>query len=424
MNHFEGGCIHYMKIVIAPDSFKESLTALEVANGIEEGFREGLSFIKKRGTVFGQNKDGNLMKEEKQPFFSQHDGVTFVKVPMADGGEGTVQSIVDARNGEFVTEEVTGPLGEKVNATYGVIDNGKTAIIEMATASGLELVPKEKRNPEVTTTFGTGELILSALDRGVERIIIGIGGSATNDGGAGMVEALGAKLLDKNGQVIPRGGEGLHQLVKIDMSSFDKRLKKVQIDVACDVTNPLTGPNGASAVYGPQKGATEEQVRNLDHALKNYAKVIRRDLSVDIEHVSGAGAAGGLGAGLLAFCGAKLKRGGELVTDVVGLEKHIRDADLVITGEGGINEQTIFGKTPICVAKVAKKYDVPVIAICGSLSRGYEAVYEHGIDAVFSIVPSVVTLEEALSNGYENLKKRARDIAVAMWMFRGVGVGE
>lgn len=415
-----------MKIVIAPDSFKEGLTALEVANAIEEGFREGLensvNLLRKRNFFYKKESHRKNMsveapgKERKGSIFSKQKGVSFVKVPMADGGEGTVQSVVEAMNGELITVTVTGPLGESVSARYGLIEEGKTAIIEMAEASGIELVPAEKRNPEITTTFGTGELILSALNRGVERIIIGIGGSATNDGGAGMVEALGAKLLDKKGVPIPFGGAGLHQLAKIDLSGLDKRLGEVRMEVACDVNNPLTGPNGASYVYGPQKGATEEQLKQLDIALKNYAEVIRRDLGVDIEDMAGAGAAGGLGAALIAFCRAKLKRGGELVTDVVGLEEHVCDADLVITGEGGMNAQTIYGKTPICVAKVAKKYDVPVIAICGSLSRGYESVYEHGIDAVFSVVPGVVTLEEALGGGYENVKNTARNIAAVVGM--------
>ncbi|WP_332698844.1 glycerate kinase [Halalkalibacter lacteus] len=373
-----------MKIVIAPDSFKESLTALEAANAIEEGLKEVLPHVE------------------------------YVKVPMADGGEGTVQSLVDATGGTIEYATVTGPLGEKVEAFYGLLGDGKTAAIEMAAASGLELVPMGKRDPMVATTFGTGELISVALDQGVERIIIGIGGSATNDGGAGMVQALGGKLLDEDGSEIPFGGAGLARLARIDLSQLDKRLQEVSVDVACDVNNPLTGPKGASAIYGPQKGATEEQIKVLDANLAHYAYVIKRDVGKEIKDVPGAGAAGGLGAGLLGFLSAELKRGGDLVIEAVNLDQKVSDADLVITGEGGINHQTIHGKTPICVASTAKKYQVPVIALAGSLTHDYTNVYDHGIDAVFSIVPGVVTLEEALESGYENMKRAARDLGAVI----------
>ncbi|ARK32330.1 glycerate kinase [Halalkalibacter krulwichiae] len=378
-----------MKIVIAPDSFKESLTALAAANAIEEGLKE-------------------VLPEAE-----------YVKVPMADGGEGTVQSLVDATEGTIQYAEVTGPLGEKVNAFYGLLGDGKTAVIEMAAASGLELVPQSKRNPMVATTYGTGELIKVALDQGVERIIIGIGGSATNDGGAGMVQALGGKLLDGAGNQIAFGGAGLRELARIDLSELDPRLNGVAIDVACDVNNPLTGPKGASAIYGPQKGATPEQVELLDGYLTQYADIIKRDVGKDIRDVPGAGAAGGLGAGLLAFLPAQLKRGGDLVIEAVGLEQTVRDADLVLTGEGGINHQTIHGKTPICVASVAKKHDVPVIALAGSLTHDYTNVYDHGIDAVFSIVPGAVSLEEALASAYENMKGSARNVGAVLALGAG-----
>lgn len=376
-----------MKIVIAPDSFKESLTALEVSNAIEEGLREVLP------------------------------NTNYVKVPMADGGEGTVQSLVDATGGTIELITVTGPLGNKVDAKLGLLGDGKTAVIEMAEASGIHLVPTEKRNPMVTTTWGTGELILAALDKGVEKIIIGIGGSATNDGGAGMVQALGGKLLDASENQISLGGAGLEKLVKIDTTEFDERLSNVSFEVACDVDNPLTGPKGASAIYGPQKGATPEQIVQLDNNLSHYARILQRDLGKDIEHIAGAGAAGGLGAGLLAFLSAELRRGGDLVIEATGLDSVIRDADLVITGEGGINHQTIHGKTPTCVAKAAKKHRVPVIAIAGSLTNDYKNVHDYGIDAVFSVVPGVVSLDEALASGYENVKNTARNIGAILNLY-------
>ncbi|TYS18463.1 glycerate kinase [Rossellomorea vietnamensis] len=372
------------KVVIAPDSFKESLTALEAANAIEEGLKEVLP------------------------------NVEFVKVPMADGGEGTVQSLVEATGGKIEHATVTGPLGDKVMAFYGLLGDGQTAVIEMAAASGLELVPITKRDPMTATTFGTGELISIALDKGVERIIIGIGGSATNDGGAGMFQALGGRLLDGDGVDIPFGGAALANLRRIDLTNLDQRLHHVEVDVACDVDNPLTGPKGASAIYGPQKGATKEQIELLDAHLVHYANVINRDVGKDIQFIPGAGAAGGLGAGLLAFLSASLKRGGDLVIEATKLAEAVQDADLVITGEGGINHQTIYGKTPICVAKTAKQYNVPVIALAGSLTNDYTNVYDHGIDAIFSIVPGVMTLEEALQSGYENLKNTARNLAVVM----------
>ncbi|KZE64131.1 glycerate kinase [Fictibacillus phosphorivorans] len=372
-----------MKIVIAPDSFKESMTAAEVCKAVEAGFRK----------VF---KDAE-----------------YVYIPVGDGGEGTVQSVVDATGGEIVNVRATGPLGEKVNAFYGLTGDGKTAVIEMAAASGLHLVPREMRNPLVTSTRGTGELILDALDKKVERIVLGLGGSATNDGGAGMASALGVKFLDVNGEELPPGGEPLGELLTIDVSGIDKRLKSVKVDVACDVTNPLTGPLGASAVFGPQKGATPEMVGILDNSLKRYAEVVERNLGVEVDSLPGAGAAGGLGAGVVAFLDGKLQSGIDLVLDVIGFEDAVRDADLVITGEGRIDFQTVHGKAPVGVAKRAKAVagEVPVVAIAGSIGPDYEAVFEHGIDAVFSVVNGVVTLEEALANGSVNVEKTAENIA-------------
>ncbi|WP_226676194.1 glycerate kinase [Mesobacillus jeotgali] len=370
-----------MKIVIAPDSFKESLTALEAATAIENGMKK-------------------ILPE-----------ASFIKVPMADGGEGTVQSLVDATGGKMITKTVTGPLGTPVDAFFGISGDEKTAVIEMAAASGLHLVPPGERNPLVTTTMGTGELIAAALGHGVEHIIIGIGGSATNDGGAGMARALGIKLLDSDGKEIGEGGGALNSLAAVNMDGIDKRLESVKIEVACDVDNPLTGIRGASHIFGPQKGATQEMVEALDNNLHHFADIIRTDLGKDIEHVSGAGAAGGLGGGLMAFLSAELKRGVDIVLEATKLETHLLSADFVITGEGKIDGQTIFGKTPIGVAKTAKRHNVPVIAIAGNVSSDSEVVHEHGIDAVFSIVPGVITLENAFENASTYVERIAGNIA-------------
>lgn len=370
-----------MKIVIAPDSFKESLSAVEAAAAIEKGFK-----------VVYPNAE-------------------YIKVPMADGGEGLVESLVHAVNGSVVKKEVTGPLGEKVDGFFGVIHNGKTAVIEMAAAAGLHLVPRKARNPLMTTTYGVGELILAALEYGVEHIIMGLGGSATNDGGAGMAQALGANLLDEKGQEIGYGGGELGKLQTISLDNLDPRLKEIVFEVACDVDNPLVGKRGASAIFGPQKGATTEMIGQLDQNLFHYARMIESKLGKKIVQIPGSGAAGGLGAGLLAFLPCELKKGIDIVIQATGLEEIMEGASLVITGEGKIDNQTIFGKTPIGVARTAKKYHIPVIGLAGTLSHGYESVYEHGIDAVFSIVPGVASLEVALENAYINLQNTARNIA-------------
>lgn len=373
-----------MKIVIAPDSFKESLTALQVANSIEKGFR----------SIF---PDAEI-----------------IKVPMADGGEGTVQSLVDATGGQLINKTVTGPLGESVDAFIGILGNGKTAVIEMAAASGLHLVPAEERNPLIATTRGTGELILEALNLGVDHIIIGIGGSATNDGGAGMAKALGARLVDVNGNEIKEGGGALHELAYIDITQLDPRLAEVKFEIACDVDNPLTGPRGASAIFGPQKGATPEMVKQLDENLAHYASIIERDLDKKINEVPGAGAAGGLGGGLLAFLPAKLIKGVDIVIKATGLADHLKDASLVVTGEGKVDGQTIYGKTPIGVAKTAKKYNVPVIAIAGNVAKDSDIVYEYGIDSVFSIVPGIIPLSDAFEHAAEYVERLAANIASVM----------
>ncbi|HEY8889917.1 MAG TPA: glycerate kinase [Clostridium sp.] len=369
-----------MKFVIAPDSFKGSLSAQEVADSLEQGIKK----------VFGE--------------------ATVVKVPMADGGEGTVQSLVDGTSGEIIKVKVKDPLMREIDSFYGILGDGKTAVIEMAAASGLPLLSKEERNPIIATTYGTGELIKHALSRGCRNIIIGIGGSATNDGGAGMVQALGVRLTDENGKELSFGGGELHKLHKIDISGIDFRIRECTITVACDVDNPLCGPKGAAYVFGSQKGADKKTIEILDKNLINYAKVIKNDLNIDILDVPGAGAAGGLGGALIAFLNAKLKRGIDIVIDATGLEDKIKDADLVITGEGMIDFQTAFGKTPFGVAKVAKKYGIPVIAIAGGIGREAETLYEKGFDSIFSIVEGPISLEEAMANGKPLLKKASERI--------------
>ncbi|HHE5699651.1 TPA: glycerate 2-kinase [Citrobacter amalonaticus] len=373
-----------MKIVIAPDSYKESLSATEVAQAIEKGFRE----------IFPDAQ--------------------YVSVPVADGGEGTVEAMIAATHGSAHSALVTGPLGEKVNANWGMSGDGKTAFIEMAAASGLALVPPDKRNPLITTSRGTGELILQALDSGASNIIIGIGGSATNDGGAGMVQALGAKLCDANGTEMGYGGGSLNSLNTIDVSGLDPRIKNCAIRVACDVTNPLVGELGASRIFGPQKGATEALILELDRNLAHYADIIKKSLGVDVKNVPGAGAAGGMGAALMAFLGAELKSGIEIVTQALNLEEHIHDCTLVVTGEGRIDSQSIHGKVPVGVANVAKKYHKPVIGIAGSLTRDVGVVHQYGIDAVFSVLTSIGTLEEAFRGAFDNIYRASRNIAATL----------
>ncbi|EHT4940469.1 glycerate kinase [Vibrio vulnificus] len=377
-----------MKIIIAPDSYKESLTAMDVAIAIEKGFKQVLP------------------------------DAHYVKLPMADGGEGTVQSMVDATGGTIIEHTVTGPLGQNVDGFFGLLGEGKTAVIEMAAASGLHLVSPELRNPLITTTLGTGELIKAALDHGVKHIIVGIGGSATNDGGIGMAQALGIKLLDAQGNALGHGGGELAKLATIDCSQLDSRLAQVRLEVACDVDNPLCGTKGASAVFGPQKGATPEMVTILDENLAHYASIIKQQLGVDVRDMAGAGAAGGMGAALLGLLNAELRPGIEIVMDAVRLDEIVADADLVITGEGRIDSQTIHGKTPIGVARTAKKHGLPVIGIAGCLSADCGVVHEHGLDAVFAVVNRSVDLPTALAEAAENVELTARNVAAAFCMTR------
>lgn len=380
-----------MKFVLAPDSFKESLSAKEVCEAMERGISR----------VF--------------------DGCEIVHVPMADGGEGTVESLVDATGGTYIERTVQGPLGGfQVQAVFGLLPDEKTAVIEMAQASGLGLVPKHRRNPLYTTTYGTGQLIKEALDLGVEEIVIGIGGSATNDGGCGMAQALGARFLDKFGTDILFGGGALEDLVYIDITDLDPRLASTRIRVATDVDNVLTGKLGASHVFGPQKGATPEIVSILDDNLAHYGSIIKRDLGLDVADIPGAGAAGGLGAGLLAFTGARLERGVDIVIEILDLENHIKDADFVFTGEGGMDFQTKFGKTPYGVARLAKAYGKPVIALAGRLGEDYEDLYDEGMSAIFSVMLGPSSLDEALESASTNIEKTTESISRLIKTTRGV----
>ncbi|MCG0240050.1 MAG: glycerate kinase [Firmicutes bacterium] len=364
-----------MRIVVAPDSFKGSLTAAEAARAMARGVR----------AVWPEAE--------------------VLEVPMADGGEGTVDALVAATGGRYVTRQVTGPLGRPVEARFGILGDGETAVIEMAAASGLLLVPPAERDPRYTTTYGTGELIRAALDLGVRRIVCGIGGSATNDGGAGMVQALGGRLLKADGTEIGFGGAALLELDRIDLSGLDPRLQDVEILVACDVDNPLCGPRGASAVYGPQKGATPEMVELLDRALGHLADVMARDLGRDVRDIPGAGAAGGLGAGLMGFLGARLRPGVEVVMEAVRLDALVEGAALVITGEGKTDGQTLAGKVPLGVARVAARKGVPVIVVSGAVTPDADRLLDHHIAALLSICEGPIALEEAMARAAELLER-------------------
>jgi len=373
-----------MKILIAPDSFKENLSAKEVAQAIERGIKK---------------VDENIQTSI---------------VPMADGGEGTVESLVEATDGQIINVKVKDPLMRDIDSYYGVLGDRKTAVIEMAAASGLALLEKDERNPMDTTSFGTGQLIKYAIEEGYKNIIIGIGGSATNDGGAGMLMALGAKLLDANGEDIGLGAKGLGKLKSIDLYNFHEDIKDCNFVVACDVDNPLVGKRGASYVFGPQKGADEHMVKILDANLENFGKVVEDTLEISLLQYPGAGAAGGMGAALLAFLDAELERGIDIVIEATQLERKIMDSNLVITGEGKIDGQTQFGKTPYGIATLAKKYNKPVIAIAGGIGEDASVLYEKGINSIFSIVNKPMTLEEAMVHGESLLEDTAERIIRAL----------
>jgi glycerate kinase len=358
-----------MRILVAPDSFKGSLSALGVAEAMARGIH----------AVF---PDAEVLQ-----------------VPIADGGEGTVEALVAATGGRLLHADVRGPMGEPRRAHWGLSGDGGTALIEMAAASGLPLVPKELRDPRIASTFGTGELMKAALDAGLRKLVVGIGGSATNDGGAGMARALGARFLDAEGRDLPEGGAALARLARLDLTGLDPRLAEASILVACDVDNPLCGPRGASAVYGPQKGATPQMVPELDTALGVYASVATAATGRDIAALPGAGAAGGLGAGLLFFTPASLRPGVAIVLETTGFEALVQGVDLVLTGEGRTDFQTAMGKAPVGVAEVAQRHGVPVICLSGGLGDGAEDVLAHGIDALASIVPQPMALEACMAQG-------------------------
>ncbi|MQT26131.1 glycerate kinase [Pseudomonas helleri] len=373
-----------MKIVIAPDSFKDSLSAEKVADAIAAGLADALPHAQ------------------------------LVTCPMADGGEGTVEAIVAAGNGQLRRNHVQGPLGEPVEAHWGWLPDSHTAIIEMAEASGLQRVPVAQRDARISSTFGTGELIKAALDAGAQRIILAIGGSATNDAGAGALQALGLGLFDAEQQLLAPGGLALSRLARIELSGLDPRLADVRFEIAADVNNPLCGEHGASAIFGPQKGATPEHVHLLDQALGHFADHCAAVLPKDVRDEPGSGAAGGLGFAAKAFFGAQFRAGVEVVAELVGLAEAVKGADLVITGEGRFDAQTLRGKTPFGVARIAQAQGVPVVVLAGTLGEGYQTLYEHGINAAFAVTSGPMTLEHACANAAQLLTDRARDIARLM----------
>ena len=368
------------KILISPQEFKESLTGLEVANAIQEGINKADSKIKT-----------NL-------------------VPVADGGDGTLQTMVDVTGGKIITETVRDPLGRNIDSVWGKLGDDNSAVIEMAKASGLALLNENEKSATLTSTYGTGQLFKFALDQGIDNFIIGIGGSATNDGGAGFVSALGAKLYDENGKEVESNGISLSSIRDIDMSNFDKRVKDTSVRVACDVTNPLCGNEGASAIFGPQKGANPEEVNLLDKNLLHWASLIKDQLGKDILNVPGAGAAGGLGAGLMAFTDAELSIGANIVLDSLNYDEHLRDVDLVIVGEGSTDKSTQFNKSPVAVAMRAKKLGIPVICLSGSIGEGYSESRDLGISSFFSIVSGPTELKYAIENAHELIVKSTEEI--------------
>ena len=360
-----------MKILIAPQAFKGSISAVDAAAAMREG-------------VLRVVPDAEVSA-----------------VAVADGGDGTLDTLVEGSGGEIHHIEVTGPLGERRMAEWGAMGDGVTAVIEMARTSGLALVPDEKRDPLITTTFGLGEAIIHAIDAGYRRFIIGIGGSATNDAGAGMAQALGVRLLDSAGRDLEFGGAALSRLDHIDMSGLNSTVRSCEFLVACDVNNPLTGPTGASAIYGPQKGATPEMIERLDAALLHFSEVVKRDIGVEINDIPGSGAAGGLGGGMIAFTNGELRAGVDIVLDTVRLDDYLTGCNLVITGEGSMDHSTIYNKAPVGVAERAKRLGIPVVGISGSLGAGFQDVHEHGIDALAAITPGPMTLDEASERAAE-----------------------
>ena len=369
-----------MNIVIAPDSFKECLSAMEVAANIAIGVRKVM------------------------PAAIIHE------IPISDGGEGVLEAIMAGAGGTRVSVSVLDPLKRQIKAEYGILNDDKTAVIEMAKASGLELMKEVEKNPLTTSTYGTGQLIKDALEKGCNKIIVGIGGSATNDGGAGMIRALGAKFLNDKGKEINEGGGSLNELHTIDLSNFDNKIQHCEVVVACDVSNPLTGINGASMVYGGQKGGNKEDLKLLDRNLAHYAKIIKTTVGFDISDTPGAGAAGGTGAGLMAFLGGSLVNGIGLILETLKIEEYIKQADVVFTGEGKIDEQTLHGKTISGIAKMAKKHNVPVIVITGKIGDNIDGIYNIGVSAVYSIVNQPMELKEAIRQAPKLIQDCAKNI--------------
>ena len=369
-----------MRIVIAPDSFKECLSATKVAAAISEGIKR-------------------VVPEAE-----------ITCIPIADGGEGTVEALVAATSGKIVSTPSVDALNRPIQSFYGILGDGKTAVIEMAAASGIELLAPEERNPMITSTFGTGLLLKSAMEAGFTEIIIGIGGSATNDGGAGMAQALGFRLLDENDEPIGLGGGCLSQLHRIDSSNVHQNLQKVKITIASDVQNPLLGSSGATYIYGPQKGATPQMVETLEKNMNHFSEILLQEFGIDFSSIPGAGAAGGLGAGLMTFCKAEIIPGFELISSVTNLEKHIRNASLVITGEGKIDQQTAFGKTVSGVARLGQKYHVPVFALAGTVDEDLAELYKQGLTSAFSITNRPMNLEESKANAAQLIASTSEQV--------------
>jgi len=369
-----------MRIVIAPDSFKECLSATQVAFAISEGIKQ-------------------IVPEAE-----------ISCIPVADGGEGTVEALVTATSGKIVPTHSVDALNRPIQSFYGILGDGRTAVIEMAATSGLELIALEERNPMITSTYGTGLLLKAAIDAGFTEIILGIGGSATNDGGAGMAQALGFGLLDKNNNQISFGGGSLGKLHRIDCSNVHPMLQKVKITVACDVQNLLLGTSGATYVYGPQKGATPEMLETLEKNITHFAQILLQEFGIDYANISGAGAAGGLGAGLMAFCNAEILPGFDLISKLTHLEEHIQNASLVFTAEGKIDAQTAFGKTISGVAQLGKKYQVPVIALAGMLEGNLDELYQQGLTSAFAIANRPMSMEESKANAAQLLAETSSQI--------------
>lgn len=369
-----------MRIVVAPDSYKGSLSATKVADAIETGIK---------------NIDSNIFVD---------------KVPMADGGEGTVEALIVATGGHIIEKCVTGPLGEPVNSFYGILGDGVTGVVELAAASGILLVPKEKRNPMLTNTFGTGELIKAAIESGCKKLIVGIGGSSTNDGGTGLLQALGVRFLDSEKRELGFGGQILGLIHSIDVSGLYKGLQGIEIEVACDVSNPICGYNGAAYIYGPQKGATDQMIEKMDKGLRNYSNKLIEFCGKDVRNLPGGGAAGGVGGGIVALLDARLKPGIDIMIEATNLDHKIRQAQLVITGEGKTDNQTVFGKVPSGIAKLAKLHGVPAVCVSGGVGEGFEQLYEMGITSVFGITNRPMTLEEAMLNAHVLVMKATENI--------------